>query len=605
MADREVLSIDIDDSAFSAFKKKFSEYQKAVADMPSKWGAVNDETGKSRPILEKLNELIDAQSELIGKTGEHIENSARPMQNVAESWGVIYRSGKLWGAHIKSSTLSLARWTGLTAVFSSILSAGGLYGIDRMAMGVSGRRTSALGYGTTIGAQSSFLTNFGRLGNAEGILSATSKALSDPRSRVFRALGVGGKIQGMDAPHAFAAILPDIERLLKAAPENQLAPIIQGYGLGELGIGINEARVIRRMSHGEISSMQRQFASNEPSLNTGNSRAWADFTTQMELAGATIRTAFERNLVSLNEPMMHITKSFETLFLAMLEKGGVIDDLIKDVGVEIEKVAKELGSDKVLQTVNSFVDHFDVTTKQFNRFNDWLGQHGDELKIGFAAFAGYLIGGIPGAAAGAAAAVGSMWNGPDTPEGRRRAHDSVKSTFERMRHLSDDRPLAYGQGIRLHEKAQGPSMPAGWTAPGLHELEEDTADIPGGRRRISAENDEFHHRVNPNSAHTKGLAFDQSLLDPSKSGKAAEYERRRLRAAGLMDADFTIIDEYKHPSPHSTGGHIHTQFNSREAAEKYREYSIKNHPNNTVKQTVPSVEVVDKTGGGAQVSVGR
>ena len=114
------------------------------------------------------------------------------------------------------------------------------------------------------------------------------------------------------------------------------------------------------------------------------------------------------------------------------------------------------------------------------------------------------------------------------------------------------------------------------------EFEQDTSDIPGGRRRISSENDDFHHRVNPNSAHTKGLAFDQTLADARRSEEAVIYERKKLLAAGLSDADFRIIDEYKHPSAHATGGHIHTQFNSPAAARKYQEFSIRNHPNNSM-----------------------
>jgi len=48
--------------------------------------------------------------------------------------------------------------------------------------------------------------------------------------------------------------------------------------------------------------------------------------------------------------------------------------------------------------------------------------------------------------------------------------------------------------------------------------------------------------------------------------------RQQLRAAGLSDDDFKVIDEYRNPSRHATGGHIHTQFNTHEVAERYRAY---------------------------------
>ena len=152
MADRPVVTIEINDDAFKAFQAKFAAYQKAVGDMPAQWSAVNKETAASRPLFEKLIELVEQQHDLVNSVADGTARSEKPTQNVAASWGVIYRTGRLWSSSIKSSTLSLAKWTGLTAVFSGILASGGLYGIDRMAASVSGRRTSAMGYGTTIGA---------------------------------------------------------------------------------------------------------------------------------------------------------------------------------------------------------------------------------------------------------------------------------------------------------------------------------------------------------------------------------------------------------------------------------------------------------------------
>ncbi|MCJ2021060.1 hypothetical protein MKK84_27170 [Methylobacterium sp. E-065] len=97
-------------------------------------------------------------------------------------------------------------------------------------------------------------------------------------------------------------------------------------------------------------------------------------------------------------------------------------------------------------------------------------------------------------------------------------------------------------------------------------------DLPGGLDRITALNDRFHHRANPGSMHTKGLAGDITLRDARRSIEAAEAIRQRLRDAGLTDRDFKVMDEYRSPSGHATGGHIHTQFNTHEAAERYRAY---------------------------------
>ena len=66
MTDRAVLAIEINDDDFKAFQAKFAAYQKAVSDMPAQWDAVNKATGASRPIFEKMNELVDHQNDLVG-----------------------------------------------------------------------------------------------------------------------------------------------------------------------------------------------------------------------------------------------------------------------------------------------------------------------------------------------------------------------------------------------------------------------------------------------------------------------------------------------------------------------------------------------------------
>jgi TP901 family phage tail tape measure protein len=96
-------------------------------------------------------------------------------------------------------------------------------------------------------------------------------------------------------------------------------------------------------------------------------------------------------------------------------------------------------------------------------------------------------------------------------------------------------------------------------------------DLPGQVKHFAAFNDHYH--AGTGSKHASGLAFDTSLIDPRQSAAAASSIREKLMAAGLKASDFRVIDEYANPSARSTGGHIHTQFNSAEAAAKYQSYA--------------------------------
>ncbi|MGW9821392.1 TP901 family phage tail tape measure protein [Methylorubrum extorquens] len=95
-------------------------------------------------------------------------------------------------------------------------------------------------------------------------------------------------------------------------------------------------------------------------------------------------------------------------------------------------------------------------------------------------------------------------------------------------------------------------------------------DLPGGVKHFAAFNDRHHQGTR--SKHATGLAFDTTLEDASQSAAAARAMRAKLREAGLAEHEFTVIDEYKNPSARSTGGHIHSQFNSPEAAKRYHEH---------------------------------
>jgi hypothetical protein len=52
MANKEILAVEIDDSAFSEFRRKFDEYNAALKTMPAHWRAASTEPGsRSRRFL--------------------------------------------------------------------------------------------------------------------------------------------------------------------------------------------------------------------------------------------------------------------------------------------------------------------------------------------------------------------------------------------------------------------------------------------------------------------------------------------------------------------------------------------------------------------------
>lgn len=88
--------------------------------------------------------------------------------------------------------------------------------------------------------------------------------------------------------------------------------------------------------------------------------------------------------------------------------------------------------------------------------------------------------------------------------------------------------------------------------------------------QFTALNDRFHQGRPGNSKHKDGLALDFTITNGAQgSAIATNKVTEILRQAGLTQAEFFVLDEYRKPSAGATGGHIHFHFNSAAAAKKF------------------------------------
>ncbi len=87
-------------------------------------------------------------------------------------------------------------------------------------------------------------------------------------------------------------------------------------------------------------------------------------------------------------------------------------------------------------------------------------------------------------------------------------------------------------------------------------------------RHFASFNDNYH--AGTGSKHASGLAFDASLVNGAAGASQAVKDlTAQLEALGLTAGkDFKIIDEYANPSKNATGGHLHFQFQSADAASR-------------------------------------
>ena len=124
----------------------------------------------------------------------------------------------------------------------------------------------------------------------------------------------------------------------------------------------------------------------------------------------------------------------------------------------------------------------------------------------------------------------------------------------------------YSKSLRMKAGANA----AGNSAQGTYAAAQIVQQALGKNMRwFSAFNDNYHKGTN--SKHAKGLAFDATFHNGSKG--AEEAIRNLTSTLNRMDfqagRDYKMIDEYKNPSARSTGGHLHFQWQGRQAADRF------------------------------------
>jgi len=357
MVARPILEIDLDDSAFTRFLDTFHHYEDELKTLPQHWQASGREIEHQKTSFEKISSEVakvgaaSSVAEVAQVAGNKVLDAA------AASLGLLSTHGKHFAANIVRSTQSLMKWTKLTSVFSGLLGAGGLYGINRMAASAAGQRTSAMGLGVSYGEQASFLTNFGPLGNPAGILQGFSAGLSDPVGKAQIAHLIGHRPTG-DAAETAAEALPKFKEFVDKTPDAQLGPLLKTFGYDKLGLGVEQAKAIRGMSREEIEGRARDYREGKTSalaLDPATAKKWTEFTTQMERASWQLENVFAKDLVKLTPGLTHLSDSFVHLVDNLLKDGSPIKGWIDSLGKGLDNFAETMGSRGFQQGVSIFI----------------------------------------------------------------------------------------------------------------------------------------------------------------------------------------------------------------------------------------------------------
>ena len=383
MTDRPILDISLDTSAFEAFRAKFDAYRAKAAETTGAWTDIGKTTQATAQTFDKMASSLARMQAALSGIEQQTEDAGQEQEASSERWTRIASSARVFGSNIKDASLSLAKWSGLTGLFAGILSAGGLYGISRMAAGVGARRSQAMSYGSSYGEFQSYQTNFARLGNAGGLLAGFNEAMTNAESRgpLYALMGAGAdkRLAGKTAAGALAEALPDIKRFVDRTDPRNLAGALHGTGLDRMGVDMNTALVIRATAPEELGQLAQDFVGDQSGMKLSPELAkqWQDFDTALDQAGAEIENHFATNLVNLAPSLTLLANGLSDVVDHMLKDGGPAEKWLASANKGIEGFAESIGKKETIGKINHFVKDVGAIGRVISQMVSLHGKNGD------------------------------------------------------------------------------------------------------------------------------------------------------------------------------------------------------------------------------------
>ena len=377
MALKSVIDIELNDAAFQKFVGVYTKFRQNLQGVPAVWNQVNAKVDTTRKSFDKIVASMVAQNVQAKLLVKAQEEADRLTRTSADRWRDMARSTQSVAGNITRATTQLLRWTALTGVFSGLLGAGGLFGIDRLAAGVAGGQRSSRGLGLSYGEQKAFDVNYGRVVDTGGLLGGVSEALHDVTKR-YSLYGAGlseRDIAGKDTGQVSALVVASLKRLVDQTPESQLGQLLTSRGLGQFG-GLADLLRLKNTPATEVARIGAAYGRDTSTLDLpgATQTAWQDFTVQMSRAGEQIENIFVKGLVRIEPGLEKLSDSVVRTIDSLSSTDG-LNRWLGDLGKGIETFANYIGTPEFQESVHSFAQSVADLAGSAADLASWLGGH--------------------------------------------------------------------------------------------------------------------------------------------------------------------------------------------------------------------------------------
>ena len=391
MAAKSIIEVDVNDEKFLSFMDKFNEYQAALEELPEAWRAsaqgIGDsarETSKASSEAEGMTKAfldgVDALNMMVNnldRINTSLDDANKRQSDLNKKtagssgiFGKLKKDSKEFAGHIKDATVSLLSWGGIVGLFTGVLGAGGLFGLNRLASTANAQRFTSMGLNTSIGALDSTAINYQRaVANPTATLGAIRDTQADLSQRwKFQAMGINNPDRSPDQ------LLPEMIRAARGI-FTQTGGTLQGanaYGLTSF-FSIDDLNRFKNMSDAEIDAMEKRAKRDAQLLQITDEQArqWQDFNVQLDYSSQSIKNTFIRGLGPLTPGLTKLSDALSGAIDTVLqspELGKWIDGLAGG----IQRFGDYLASPDFKNDVEDFMVKVEKLGKVIGKVVDWI-----------------------------------------------------------------------------------------------------------------------------------------------------------------------------------------------------------------------------------------
>ncbi|EMH2077730.1 hypothetical protein NO938_003013 [Citrobacter freundii] len=391
MAAKSIIEVDVNDEKFLSFMEKFNEYQAALEDLPEAWRAsaqgIGDtarETSKASSEAEGMTKAfldgVDALNMMVNnldRINTSLDDANKRQSDLNKKtagsssiFGKLKKDSKEFAGHIKDATVNLLSWGGIVGLFTGVLGAGGLFGLNRLASTASAQRFTSMGLNTSIGALDSTAINYQRaVSNPTATLGAIRDTQADLSQRwKFQAMGINNPDRSPDQ------LLPEMIRAARSI-FTQTGGTLQGanaYGLTSF-FSIDDLNRFKNMSDAEIDAMEKRAKRDAQLLQITDEQArqWQDFNIQLDYSSQSIKNTFIRGLGPLTPGLTKLSDALSGAIDTVIqspELGKWIDGLAGG----IQRFGDYLASPDFKNDVENFMVKVEKLGKVIGKVVDWI-----------------------------------------------------------------------------------------------------------------------------------------------------------------------------------------------------------------------------------------